>query len=145
MKNFIYSLLIVIFGVSFTSCKKDNMHKVTFEIVFLQSPSTGSSNLIEITAKPSYSDVKPAVDRLNIPQKWTYDYIGLKKGDKVTFGVRAQLSYYYEMRVYIDGNQVSYMKVKVSDYNYYEDHVEDHSGLNDNTQYDTGLITFTYK
>lgn len=145
MKNILYSLLILIVGFSFTSCKKKDMHKVTFEIVFLQSPSTGSSNLIEITAKPSYSDVKPAVDRLNIPQKWTYDYIGLEKGDKVTFGVRAQLSYYYEMRVYIDGNQVSYMKVKVSDYNYYEDHVEDHSGLNDNTQYDTGLITFTYK
>jgi hypothetical protein len=144
MKKFIYAVLITILGFSFTSCKKQDIHKITYEVIFLQTPSTGSSDLIEITAKPSYSDLKPAVDRLNIPQKWTYEYVGLEKGQKVTFGVRAQLSYYYEMRVYIDGVQVSYMKVKVSDNTYYDDHVEEHSGLNDNTQYDTGLITFTY-
>jgi len=144
MKNIIYTILITILGFSFTSCKKKDIHKVTYEIIFLQSPSTGNSNFIEITANPSYSDVKPAVDRFNIPQKWTYDYIGLEKGQKVTFGVRAQLSYYYEMRVYIDGNQVSYMKVKVSDNTYYDDHIEEQSGWNNST-YDTGLITFTYK
>lgn len=143
MKKFIYILLISILGFSFTSCKKTDYHKVMFEITFLQSPSTGNSNFIEVNCNPSYSGNGPTIDRFNIPQVWRYEYLGLEKGQKVSFGVRGQLSYYYEMRVYIDGNEVSYLKVKVSDSNCYDDHIEASSGLNTST-YDTGLIEFVY-
>lgn len=143
MKKFIYILLITILGFSFTSCKKTEYHKVMFEIKFLQSPSNGNSNFIEVNCNPSYSSNAPTLDRFNIPQVWRYEYFGLEKGQKVVFSVRGQLSYYYEMRVYIDGNEVSYLKVKVSDSTYYDDHIEESSGLN-TSKYDTGLIEFVY-
>ena len=145
MKNIIYSILIVIFSFSFTSCKKNDYHKVTFEVIFLQTPASGSSNMIDVYATPSYEDSKPYINRLNLPQVWTYDCLSLQKGDKVHFLIKGQLSYYFEMRVKIDGNEVSYRKVKVSDTNYYEDHVEASSGLNDKEYEDTGLIEFTYR
>ena len=145
MKNFIYSVLIVIFGLSFGSCKKKDYHKVTFEVTFLGSPSTGASNMIDVQLLPKYSNNPPFIDRFNVPQVWRYDYIGLEKGQFVEFIVRAQLSYYFEMRVFIDGVEVSYRKVKVSDTNYYDDHVEDSSGLNDKSNEDTGIIQFTYR
>ena len=143
MKKFICILLIFILGFSFTSCKKKDYHKVMFEITFLQIPATGNSNSIEVYVTPSYADNKPYINRLNVPKVWRYEYIGLEKGQKVLFGVRGQLSYYYEMRVYIDDREVSYLKVKVSDYNYYDAHIEESSGLN-TSNYDTGLIEFVY-
>ena len=145
MKNFIYSVLIVIFSLSFGSCKKNDYHKVTFEVTFLGSPSTGVSNMIDVQLLPKYSDNPPSIDRFNVPQVWRYDYIGLEKGQFVEFVVRAQLSYHFEMRVFIDGVQVSYRKVKVSDTSYYDDHVEDSNGLNDKSNEDTGEIQFTYR
>lgn len=144
MKNLIYIFLIVIIGFSFTSCKKKETHKVSFEVTFLQTPATGSSNIIDIYATPTYSDKKPTIDKSNIPQVWRYDYIGLTKGQKVHFLVSGQLSYYFEMRVYIDGSQVSYRKIKVSDTNYYESHVEVSSGLNDKASESFGIIEFIY-
>ena len=130
--------------ITFTSCKKKDYHKVAFEITFLNSPTTGASNFIEVYALPSYSDKKPSIDRFNIPQVWRYEYIGLKKGDKVHFMVRGQLSYYFEMKVYIDDVQKSYRRVIVSDNSYYDDHVEESSGLNDKSDKDMGIIEFTY-
>jgi len=49
------------------------------------------------------------------------------------------------MRVFIDGTEKSYRKVKVSDNTYYDDHVEESRGLNDKEYEDTGLIEFKYK
>lgn len=144
MKKFIYILLITIISFSFTSCKKTDYHKVAFEITFLGTPGTGASNFIEVYALPNYSDRKPFVDRFNIPQVWRYEYIGLEKGQKVHFLVRGQLSYYFEMRVFIDGVQKSYRRVRVSDNSYYDDHVEESYGLNDKENHDTGIIEFTY-
>lgn len=144
MKKFIYIFLITILGFSFTSCKKTEYHKVTFEITFLGSPGTGASNFIDISAMPNYSDKKPFVDRFNIPQVWRYEYIGLEKGQKVYFLVSGQLSYYFEMRVFIDGVEKSYRKVRVSDTNYYDDHVEESYGLNDKSNEDMGVIQFVY-
>lgn len=144
MKKFIYILLITVISFSFTSCKKTDYHKVTFEITFLGTPGTGSSSFIDVYALPNYSDKKPFVDRFNIPQVWRYEYIGLEKGQKVHFLVRGQLSYYFEMRVFIDGVQKSYRKVRVSDNSYYDDHVEESYGLNDKESHDTGIIEFIY-
>lgn len=143
MKNFINIFIAIVISISFVSCKKTDYHKITFEITFLDKPGTGSSNFIEVQAIPDYSDKKPYVDRFNIPQVWRYDYMGLEKGQKVYFMVMGQLSYHFEMRVYIDDNEVSYRKVIVSSTNYYSCHVEDSGGRNDCTE-DDAIIKFTY-
>ena len=144
MKTIIIFLILTL-TVFFTSCKKtEQQHKVTFEITFLNGPSTGNSSYIEVYTLPNYSDKKPYVDRFNLPQVWRYEYIGLKKGDLVHFLVRGQLSYFFEMKVFIDGVEKSYRKVKVSDNSYYDDHVEESRGLNDKSSHDTGIIEFTY-
>lgn len=142
MKNIIYSILLFLGIFSFTSCKKKDLHKVSFEIKFLDSPKTGYSNSIEFSVFPTDGKT-PNLDRMNIPQVWRYDYMGLKKGDVVKFSVRGQLSYYFEMRVFIDDSEVSYMKVRVSDDTYYADHVEERNGRNDVNE-DMGYIEFKY-
>lgn len=148
MKKFIYILLITILGFSFTSCKKTEYHKIVFEITFLGTPGTGSSSFIEVYVIPAYIESEKAPrspDRFNIPQVWRYEYLGLEKGQKVHFLVRGQLSYYYEMRIYIDDVEVSYRRVRVSDTSYYSDHVEESYGLNDKSTHDTGIIEFVYQ
>jgi hypothetical protein len=144
MRKLINIFIFVLISTFFISCKKQDYHKVSFEITFLGTPNTGSSNFIEVYALPNYSDKKPNIDRFNVPQVWKYEYIGLEKGDKVYFLVRGQLSYYFEMRVFIDGVQKSYRRVIVSDNSYYDDHVEESYGLNDKSDQDTGIIEFIY-
>jgi len=141
MKKIIYILIVTL--ITFTSCKKTAYHKITFEVTFLDTPGTGASNFIQIYATPSYSDKEPSIDRFNIPQVWRYDYVGIKKGQKVQFCVRGQLSYHFEMKVYIDDVEKSYRRVIVSDNSYYDDHVEESHGLNTATD-DMGIIEFTY-
>ena len=142
MKKIILSLIT--FTLLFSSCKKHDYHKVSFGITFLNTPSYGSSNFIEVYATPSYTDKKPNIDNSNIPQTWRYDYMELEKGQLVNFLVRGQLSYHFEMRVYIDDNEVSYREVVVSNTTYYDDHVINSSGINDLANEDTGVIQFTY-
>ena len=144
MKKLIYILFVIIFSFSFSSCKKTEYHKVMFEITFLGSPNTGSSNFIDIGVVPNYPNTKPFVDRFNVPQVWRYEYLGLEKGQKVYFSVYAQLSYYFEMRVYIDGVEKSYRRVKVSDNTYYACQIEESYGLNDKSTSNRAVIEFTY-
>ena len=101
--------------------------------------------MIDVQLLPKYSDNPPFINRFNVPQVWRYEYVGLEKKQFVEFIVRAQLSYHFEMRVFIDDVQVSYRKVKVSDTNYYDDHVDESNGLNDKSNEDTGIIQFTYR
>lgn len=144
MKNLIIFLSLTLF--IFSSCKKEKheYHKVTFETTFLGKPGKGSSNFIEIDCLPNYIEKKPTIDRFKIPQVWRYEYWALEKGQTVRFQVSGQLSYHFEMRVYIDGVQVSYAKVRVSDYSYYASSIEESSGLNDKLSEDMGLIQFVY-
>ena len=115
-----------------------------YEITFLGSPGTGSSNFIDVAAKPSYQDNKPYIDRFNVPQIWRYEYVGLEKGQKVQFLVYAQLSYHFEMRVFIDGVEKSYRRVKVSDNTYYACEIEESYGLNDESTSNRAVIEFIY-
>lgn len=142
MKKIIYIFLIVF---SLISCKKKHeYHKVTYEITFLNSPNKNSSNFIDVSISPEYPEKDAYVDRFNIPQVWRYDYLYLEKGQLVQFLVRGQLSYYFEMRVYLDGVETSYRRVIVSDNSYYSDHVEESRGRNDKVDIDMGIIEFTY-
>lgn len=145
MKKFLYTLLVVILSFYFTSCEKNEYHKVTYEITFLSTPINGASNFIEIGATPSYPQKEPYVDRFKIPKIWRYEYTALQKGDKISFLVSGQLYYYFEMRVYIDDVEQSYRRVRVSSYAYYGDHVEESYGLNSKSDWDSGVIEFVYR
>lgn len=135
----IYILILTLF-----SCKKEPktpQHKVGFLLNFISGPGSGSSNFISVYMDPNNGDY-PNIDRFNIPRSIKYEYSPVLQGDKVTFQVQGQLSYYYEMFVYIDDVEVSYIRAKVSDYSYYDDHVLERRGLNDFANVDHSLIEF---
>lgn len=141
MKKFIIYILIL----TFFACKKEPQlpqHKVGFVLKFIQGPGAGSSNFIQVWMKPNNGDA-PHIDRFNIPRSVKYEYSPVLQGEKVTFQVQGQLSYWYEMFVYIDDVEVSYMRARVSDYNYYADHVEERRGLNDYANIDHSIIEFS--
>jgi|LakMenEpi03Aug12_release.lakeMendotaPanAssembly.Ray.scaffolds.fasta_scaffold738422_2 hypothetical protein len=137
-------LIFILFG--FLSCKKlEKTHKITYEIKMLQIPSTGSSNFIEVMAEPCGENGVPGINRFKVPKIWKYDYFGLRNGDKVMFSVDAQQSYRFEMKIYIDDIEVSYLKVKTSDNSYYLYFVEERNGINDWKNSDLGFIEFVYQ
>jgi hypothetical protein len=136
-------LLIFLLSLFLFSCKKTEYHYLTFEITFLDKPAKGSSNFITIGVTPNNRD-QPNLDRFNLPEKWTYNYASLVKGDEVKFHVYGQLSYYYEMRVFIDNKEVSYLKVRTSDHAYYSYIVEDRYGLNMNQTSNSPYIQFVF-
>jgi len=137
----IFTIILILFLIG---CKKEpqlQKHKVTFQLNFITGPGAGSSNFIDIWMNPNNGD-QPIVDRFNIPRMIKYNYYPVKTGDKINFQVQGQLSYYYEMFVYIDDVEVSYIRARVSDYNYYADHVEERRGLNDYANVDHSIIQF---
>lgn len=88
---------------------------------------------------------RPGIDRFNIPKTWRYECYNLIKGDEIVFAVNGQLSYFFEMRLYIDDKQVSYLKAKVSDNSYYAVKVLEVDGLNDYADKNVAMISFVYQ
>ena len=141
MKKILILLLIII---GFTSCqKKEVLHKVGFEVTFLDKPRYGSSNFFDVYPYPYDPNNRPQIDR-EVTKVWKYEYYQLKDGDKVEFVAAGQLDYYYEMRVYIDDVEVSYLRAVVSHYNYYATLVEERRGLSDETSKTAPSIKFIY-
>lgn len=143
-KYFVLSVFSILF---FTSCEKEpNLHKVRFELTFLEEPSNGNSNMIDVNCVPHYSDEDPTIVASNIQPGyvWSYEYWELVDGDKITFIVNPQLSYRFEMRVYVDDELISYRKIVTSDFNYYETIVEEEFGLNNEASTEYSIISFYY-
>lgn len=139
-------LIFLVLLFTFISCKKkETYHKISYEIKMLEIPTNGASNFIEVITKPCDLEKVPKIDRFNVPLIWRYDYYGLKKGDEIIFSVDGQLSYRYEMRLYIDDIEVSYLKIKTSDNTYYSTIVEERSGINDWKNSQSGFINFIYQ
>jgi hypothetical protein len=123
------------------------LHKIKYQIEFLQTPDYGNTDWIELSTSPVYSTeynkgdqfatITPQIASVN--GDWEYDYWQLKSGDKITFGLWAAEGYYYKLSIYIDGDLVSSKKV-------YSDagstDVHEQYGL-DNTP-NGDYITFTY-
>lgn len=140
-------ILFLITLFTFTSCEKEpTYHKVRFELTFLEEPSNGNSNMIDVNCVPHYSDEDPTIVASNIQPGyvWSYEYWEVVDGDKITFIVNPQLSYRFEMRVYVDGELISYRKIVTSDNNYYETIVEDEWGLNNEADVEYSIISFYY-
>ena len=139
-------LLLVVILIGFSSCKKkETFHKITYEVTMLGKPGYGHSNFFEVSVYPNDLNNRPESEISGSTIKvWKYDYYQLTDGDKVDFGAFGQLSYYYEMRVYIDDVEVSYVRAVVDDYTYYATYIEERRGINDVTSNSSPSITFTY-
>ena len=154
MRKLLYIFILLSFV--FTSCKKEpKSHRIKFQITFLELPSYGTSNYLEVTAQPCYYGeynnsvdengnlIQPYIDYNQASDGlWEYEYWQLKDGDKVMFSLTAQLDYWYELRVFIDDVEVSYKKVKVSEHTYFAVEDLEESGWDD-TPGDS-YIDFTY-
>lgn len=143
MKNLFKILLFTVSITVFVSCKKNqiNYHKLSYEVEFHNSVTSGASNFIEVGTVPA--DEHIAIDRFDIPKSVRSDYYGLKVGDKVHFVVNAQTSYWFTMRIYIDDVQISEREVKIGVGNYYVPEYYKQIGRNDYLG-DHAVISFVY-
>ena len=155
MKKVLYTLLFLLTFLA--SCKKedvDKLHVIEYEIHFLEAPDWYQSNFVDVMAIPAsaggyYSNepdnngnYKPTITyQQTLNEYWRYEY-RVKNGDEVIFRFDGQLSYHYEIRVFVDGVEMSHKEIKVSDDSYYVYTVLDESGL-DNTPGDN-TIDFIY-
>ncbi len=148
MRNLVKYLFIVLVGIlTFSSCQKEpTYHKVKFELVFSEEPSNGNSNFIEVSCSPKYTDEPPVIARSIIEPGyvWTYEFWEVKDGDQIMFVVSPQLSYRFEMRVYIDDVLISTRKIVTSDTQYYATITESQTGLNNSEDKNYPIIDFIY-
>ncbi len=150
------TFILIILTISLISCKKDNLHKIKYQIKFLELPDWYNSNYLEVTASPCYigeynysRDKNGTIILPNIDYEqtkdglWEYEYWELKDNSRVLFMLLAKIDYHYELRVFIDGKQVSYKRVKTSDQQYFHAIETEGYGLDNNPKSD--FIEFTYK
>jgi len=127
MRKFLYILVLSFLTVFTVSCKKEpKYHKIKYQITFLELPSFGSSNYLEVQATPAYqNEYNYDTDAPYITYDqtkdglWEYEYWELQDGDEVYFFLWAQLDYHFELRIFIDDVEVSYKRIKISDSNYF--------------------------
>lgn len=141
LKRFVYFILIF-FSLFLSSCKKDNYHKIKFEVVFIQDCDNCYADYFAVNCTPHYSDEEPGItaSQVTTGYVWTYEYWKLKNNDKVIFSVSPTgEGYHYRMNVYVDDVLVSYREC----YGPYGTVVVDQGGIN-NSQQEMGVIEFIY-
>ena len=156
MKISFIIIIIIIICFILTSCKKENLHKIKFQIKFLEIPDWYHSNYLEVTASPCYvglyNYIRDENGTLILPNidydqtkvgLWEYENWELKNDSRVFFMLLAKIDYHYELRIFIDGKQVSYKRVKTSDQQYFTAVEVEGYGL-DNDQ-ESSYIEFIYK
>jgi hypothetical protein len=139
LKNFIYFIIITF---SLLSCKKENYHKIKYEVVFIQDCDNCYADFITVTCKPQDPEKKLGItaSKVTTGYVWSYEYGGLKDGDKVVFSVGPTgLEYRFKISVYIDDKLISYREC----YGPNGVLVLDEWGLN-NSKADMAVIEFIY-
>lgn len=126
MKSTTLLILICLLG----ACKKQALHKIRFEFKVLEQSKYGSTTPIYLSILPKQENEQAKIGAM-LPETWFYEYAGLKDGDKVYFAIDIPLSVYYEKWVYIDGVEVAYKRIKVSDSHYYENKIIESRGYED--------------
>lgn len=149
LKNLIY-LIIFVFTFSLTSCKKENYHKVKYELEFIEGCQFGYSDMIDVNCLPHYNDSLSDIPFLNKEDiepgyKWKYEYWQLSNNDKVIFTVMPQQGYHFIMRVYIDDKLVSYREVTTGYGGYYATTTVDIGGINNRADSDSAVIEFIFQ
>ena len=139
IKKFLYFVLI---SFLLFSCKKENNHKIKFEVEFIQDCDNCYADYFAINCTPHYSEDEPSFSASQVTTGfvWDYEYWQLKDGDKVKFAVSPTGDgYQYRMNIYIDGELVSFREC----YGPYGTVIIDEGGIN-NSQVESGVIEFTY-
>lgn len=141
LKRFVYFVLVFL-SLFLSSCKKNNYHKIKFEVVFIQDCDNCYADYFAVNCTPHYSDEVPAIKAADVTTGyvWTYEYWKLENNNKVVFSVSPTgEGYHYRMNVYVDDALVSYREC----YGPYGTVVIDQGGIN-NSQQEMGVIEFTY-
>jgi len=142
LKRFLYYTVLFLITFSLFSCKKENYHKVRFEVVFIQDCDNCYADYFAVNCTPHYTDEEPGISASQVitGYTWDYEYWKLEDGDKVIFTVSPTGDeYQFRLNVYIDDQLVSYREC----YGPYGTVVLDEWGLN-NTEADIAQIEFTY-
>jgi hypothetical protein len=129
--NKLLVITLLLFTIGFGSCKKKpKYHHLRFELRVIEQSKYGIVTPIYLSILPHYQSVPPKLES-RAPITWNYDYMELKDGDKIYFAVDIPLSTYYEKWIYIDGKEVAYKRIKVSDIHYYENTILEQRGYDD--------------
>jgi hypothetical protein len=133
----LFKILFLSLIVIFTSCSKEpKNHKIEYEVTFSQTPDFGYTNWMELSVAPYYTSQDPIITyEMAKTGHWDYEYLQLNDGDKVSFSLWTAEGYYFEMRIFVDGTQVSYKKM-------FGSQVLEESGWNDSKS--DAFIEFTY-
>lgn len=126
------TMLILSFIVlSMSSCKKKpKYHHIRFELRIIEQSKYGAITPMYLGILPYYQSDPPKLESRQ-PSSWHYDYMELKEGDKIYFALDIPLSTYYEKWIFIDGKEVAYKRIKVSDMNYYSNQILEQRGYDD--------------
>lgn len=134
-KNTIKSVIICIaIALALSGCKKEKLHKIKYTMRILNYGVYGGLSMPEIGIWPRYTDSIPRLGYGTV-EYWEYEYLGLKKGDYVSFITQCRLSTYLEKHIYIDDKEVAYSKIKYQDYKYYNPIVVETRGYGDSVEY----------
>jgi len=129
------------------SCQKEKRyHKLRYEYTALAQSKYGVATPVYLGIQPRYEDEIPRLES-RLTEKWYYEYWGLEDGQYVYFSVDIPLSIIFEMRVLIDGEEIAYKRIAMSDSHYYECNILESRGLDQNlgVDYLGGKIKFTYQ
>ena len=144
IKRFFYTLLLSLTLV-FSSCTKEEQHRVRFNIVFIDDCEDGFSNGIEVGCKPNYDNDPPQIYKSLIEPgyEWNYEYWALQNGQTIEFTVSPQQGYRFIMNVYVDDELLASREIQTAYGGYYGTTVLNESGFN-NYVGDAAKISFTY-
>jgi len=147
-KKFLYLVFVLISFLGLNSCQKEteNLHKVKFEIEFLNKPEIGVSNSVEIlNCQPHYSEEEVRIynEYITSGYIWQYEYWELAENQNIEFRFWCQNDYHFIMKVYIDDNLVSYKEMVGIDESGVNYHLVNQWGVNNGID-NFPEIEFTY-
>lgn len=111
----IFLKLFVVISILFLSfsCKKEEYHKLKFEIEFIEVNSELCVTYSPVTCKPNYVEDKVGITTSSIKTgyTWKYEYWKLVEGEEVLFYYTPNCpNYFFKMNVYVDDELVSWVK-----------------------------------
>ena len=142
VKKILYYTFICLTLFTISSCGKESLHKIKFEVDFIQDCENCYADVFTVNCTPHYSDEEPGISASMVTTGfvWDYEYWMLEDGDKVKFAVSPTGGgYQFRMNVYIDDVLVSYRECRGTNGTI----VVDEWGLN-NSSLESGVIEFIY-
>jgi hypothetical protein len=102
--------------------------------------------MIDVNCSPNYDDDPPVIHKelIQPSYEWDYEYWNLVDGQEVKFIVNPQLSYWFTMKVYVDGELISTRECVTSSQTYYSTQTLSQSGLNNDELTNAPIISFYY-